>query len=69
MYRTQRKSGQGVRLTLPTGEQIRVVVDRPERGYVRLGIDAPASVVIQREEDACRCAHCEDRSCPACAGW
>ncbi len=46
-----RRIGQRVRLTLPDGSEIWVaVVDGAHQGYVRLGIEAPANVKIEREE-------------------
>lgn len=37
-------------LTLPTGERVTVTVLDIQGGTVRLGIDAPASVVVNRGE-------------------
>lgn len=47
-----RKSGQRVRLLLPSGEAIWILVEKDVHSgtNIRLGIDAPASVVIAREE-------------------
>lgn len=45
-----RSLGDRVRLTLPDGSEIWVVVTRVERGKVRLGFQAAAAVVIEREE-------------------
>ena len=47
-----RKVGERIVLTLPGGSEIwlsLLAIDR-SRGYVRLGLEAPADVVISREE-------------------
>lgn len=52
MLVVSRRSGERVRLTLAGGEHIWIAVElRPNhRDQVRLGIDAPRCVLIEREE-------------------
>ncbi len=45
-----RYAGERIRLTTASGEEIWVVVTEVERGKCRLAIEAPQTVIIQREE-------------------
>lgn len=45
-----RKKGETIVLTLPTGEKIEVTVVDIDRGKARLGIVAPKSIPVYREE-------------------
>ena len=49
MLRINRKPGESVIIT--AGEhEIVVTIDKIERGYVRMSVQAPPSVIIDREE-------------------
>lgn len=47
--RLTRKTGESVYLMLPSGEKITVAIISNRNGQVALGIDAPKSVDIQRD--------------------
>ena len=49
-----RRPGETIMIELPTGEQIQVAVLGQKGNQIRLGIDAPADMVILREEVADR---------------
>jgi carbon storage regulator CsrA len=57
-----RQKGESVVLTTPAGERIVVWVDGVDRGKVKLGFDAPRSVIVDRaeidakKEKRCACA-------------
>jgi carbon storage regulator len=50
MLTLTRKSGEVIVITLEDGRQIEVVVKEIRRNQVRLGIEAPRSCMIHREE-------------------
>ena len=52
MLYLSREQNQRLILTLPDGRTITVVVCEMDRGRVRLGIDAPADIIVDREEIA-----------------
>ena len=45
-----RRPGESIMIELPTGERIQVAVLGQKGNQVRVGIDAPADMVILREE-------------------
>ena len=45
-----RAEGESIVITLPDGREVWVMVTRIKEGRVRVGIDAPADVSVDREE-------------------
>ena len=52
MLYLSRGEGQRLTLTLPDGRTVTVDVLELDRGRVRLGIDAPCDIIVDREEIA-----------------